>query len=216
MSKTLILAAAAVMLPLNTIAADSSNWFVRPFIGLSQMSDLSADTENLGTADGSSDINLDSGFNAGIGWGYRYNDELAVELAWEYRSNDSSVTLADNTEFPDGNYASNMLFLNGFYYPDVASDRWSPYVGAGLSWIQEIDIDLEQDGTETSLSGDGDIGYQLFAGADYRLDEQWSVGVELRYGSTTGIDLKGEGNNGRYKDLDYEPTTLQLGLTYNY
>ena len=31
-----------------------------------------------------------------------------------------------------------------------------------------------------------------------------------------GIDLKGEGNNGRYRDLDYQPTTLQIGLTYQY
>ncbi|MDJ0833953.1 MAG: OmpW family outer membrane protein [Gammaproteobacteria bacterium] len=216
MNKTLILAAAALMLPLNATAANSGNFFVRPYIGLSQLSDLSADTENLGTVDGSSRINLDSGFNAGIGWGYRYNEQVAVELAWEYRTNDSSVTLADNTEFSDGNYASNMFFLNGFYYPQVDSAQWSPYVGAGLSWMQEIDIDLEQNGVETSLSGDGDIGYQVFAGADYQLNEQWSMGVELRYGSTTGIDLKGEGNNGRYKDLDYQPTTLQLGLTYHY
>ena len=216
MSKALILTAAAAMLPLKLMAADAGNWFVRPFVGLSQMSDLSADSENLGTVDGRSQIDLDSGFNAGIGWGYRYNDRIAVELAWEYRTNDSSVTLADNSVFPDGNYASNMFFLNGFYYPDVEAGRWSPYVGGGLSWIQEIDIDLEQNGVETSLSGDGDIGYQLFAGADYKLDEQWSMGFELRYGSTTGIDLKGEGNDGRYKELDYQPTTLQIGLTYQY
>lgn len=216
MNKALILTAAAAMLPINLMAADTGNWFVRPFVGLSQMSDLSADTENLGALDGRSQIDLDAGFNAGIGWGYRYNDRVAVELAWEYRTNDSSVTLADNSEFSDGNYASNMFFLNGFYYPQVKSLRWSPYVGGGLSWMQEIDIDLEQSGVETSLSGEGDIGYQLFAGADYKLDEQWSVGFELRYGSTTGIDLKGEGNNGRYRNLDYQPTTLQIGLTYQY
>ncbi len=211
-----IVTLATFCLPFNTLADDKSGWFVRPFVGLSQMSDLSADTRNLGSVDGSSDIDLDSGFNAGIGLGYRYNEKIAVEVAWDYRTNDSSVVLADATEFEDGNYASNMLYLNGFYYPKVNSDKWKPYIGAGLSWMQEIDIDLEQDGEETSLSGEGDIGYQLFAGVDYAINNNWSVGAELRYGSTTDIDLKGEGNSGRYDNLDYEPTTLQVGLTYRY
>ena len=203
-------------LPINVLADDKSGWFVRPFVGISQISDLSADTRNLGSIDGSSDISVDSGFNAGIGLGYRYNERVAVEIAWDYRTNDSSVVLADSSEFGDGDYASNMFYLNGFYYPKVESDKWSPYVGAGLSWMQEIDIDLEQNGTETSLSGDGDIGYQVFAGVDYEINQDWSVGAELRYGSTSDIDLKGEGNNGRYDNLDYEPTTLQVGLTYRY
>ena len=125
------------------------------------------------------------------------------------------MLVADQSLLTNGNYASNIFFINGHYHFNGHGD-WQPYVGAGLGWIQEIDIDLEQNGVETSLSGDGDIGYQLFAGADYKLDEQWSMGFELRYGSTTGIDLKGEGNNGRYRDLDYQPTTLQIGLTYRY
>ena len=206
----------ALVLPINVLADDDSGWFVRPFLGLSQLSDLSADTRNLGTVDGEADISVDSGFNAGIGVGYRYNAQLAVEVAWDYRTNDSSVLLADDTDFTGGDYASNMFYLNGFYYPEVASDKWAPYVGAGLSVMQEIDLDLEQNGNETSLSGSGDVGYQLFAGIDYKIDEDWSLGAELRYGSTTDIDLKGEGNNGQFKGLDYEPTTLQVGMTYRF
>jgi len=34
--------------------------------------------------------------------------------------------------------------------------------------------------------------------------------------STTDIDLRGKGNNGRYDNLDYQPITLQVGLTYRY
>ncbi len=211
-----ILVLAALSLPINSMAAEDSGWFVRPFIGASQMSDLSADTRNLGSLDGSASLDLDSGFNAGIGIGYRYNPRVAVEVAWDYRSNDSSVVLADDSEFSSGDYASNMFYLNGFYFPEVASEKWSPYLGAGLSVMQEIDLDLESNGNETSLSGSGDVGYQLFAGVDYRINRDWSLGAELRYGSTTGIDLDGEGNNGQFKDLDYEPTTVQIGLTYQF
>lgn len=216
MKKSLLISAVIITTSLNTVQADEKGWYVKPFIGLSQMSDLSADTTSLGSIDGTSEIDLDSGFNAGVGVGYRYNDRLAVEAAWEYRTNDSSVSLADGNQFPDGNYASNVFYLNGLYYPKVSSKRWSPYVGAGLSVMQEIDIDLEQSGVETSLSGSGDLGYQLIVGADYKLNTKWSVGAEARYGSTTGIDLEGEGNNGRYKDLDYNPTTLQLGVKYRF
>ena len=198
------------------MAGDHDGWFVRPYVGFSQMSDLTGTTTNLGAVDGVSNIDIDSGFNAGIGLGYRYNRNVAVEVAWEYRSNDSSVTLADGSVFPEGNYASNMFFLNGFYFLDTESAKWSPYIGGGLSWMQEIDIDLEQAATQTSLSGDGDFGYQVFAGIDYSIDDAWSVGGQIRYGSTTGINLEGEGNNGTYSDLDYRPTTLQVGLTYRY
>lgn len=216
MKHTLLISTLLITSTMNLAHADEQGWFVRPFVGLSQMSDQTAQSENLGTINGKSEIELDSGFNAGIGVGYRYNERLAVELAWEYRSNDSSTTLADGTNFSEGNYASNMFFLNGFYYPKVESKKWSPYVGAGLSVMQEVDIDLEENGVETSLSGSGDVGYQVFVGADYKINEKLSLGVEARYGSTSGIDLEGENNNGIYRDLDYNTTTVQVGLKYNF
>ncbi len=216
MNSKQLLTTAGLILISATPAMATDTWFVRSYVGLSHMSDLSSDFSNIDGLSGNADIDLDTGFTGGIGVGYRYTDRVAVEFGWEYRSNDSETTLNDISEFDDGNYASNIFFLNGHYLFDK-SDKWQPYVGAGLTWVEEIDIDLERNGDELSYSGDGDVGYQIFAGINYDLNEAWKLQSELRYGSITDIDLEGEGNDvGKFEGIDYETTTLQIGLVYEF
>lgn len=193
----------------------ANDWVVRPYIGMSIMSDLSGQAEQVETQSGAVDVNLDSGFTAGLGLGYQFSKQWLVELAWEYRTNDSEVTLPDGDTFTDGNYASNLFFLNGIYQFNTSSP-WSPYLGAGISWAQEIDIDLERDGMEQSFSGDGEFGYQVFAGTNYALSENWAAQFEVRYGSIGDIPLEAEGTPGRITGLDYKTTTVQLGLAYRF
>ncbi len=198
------------------VAVAAENWFVRPYLGLSQMSDLDSDFSDIDGLSGEADVDLDTGFTGGLGVGYRYTDRFAVEVGWEYRSNDSETTLNGVSEFDDGNYASNIFYLNGHYFFDK-NGAWQPYVGAGLTWVEEVDIDLERGGDELSYSGDGDTGYQIFAGVGYELNPEWTLQTELRYGSITGIDLEGEGNDtGEFDGIDYETTTLQIGLVYGF
>jgi opacity protein-like surface antigen len=199
------------------VLAGYEGWSTRPYLGLSQMGDISGDTQAIGTANGKADIGLSGGFTSGLGVAYRYNDRISAEFAWEYRTNDSEVTLADGTRYKDGNYASNIFFVNGFHHLTKVAG-WEPYVGGGLSWIQEIDIDLETAGTELSYSGSGDIGWQVFAGAAREISEQWSVSGEVRYGSITGIDLDQEGGSGAGSigKLDYQPITAQVAAIYHF
>ena len=211
----IILGALAIHLQAPQVLADES-WFLRPYIGLSQMSDLDADFADIDGMSGDADVDLDTGFTGGLGLGYRFDESWAVEFGWEYRSNDSSTTLNGTSEFDDGNYASNIFYLNGHYFLE-ARGSWQPYVGAGLTWVEEIDIDLERNGEEQSYSGDGDVGYQVFAGVNYELNSEWQLQSELRYGSITDIDLKGEsGDPGEITGIDYETTTLQVGLVYQF
>ena len=197
-------------------ALADDNWFVRPYVGLSQMSDIDGDFQNIEGRSGNADIDLDTGFTGGLGVGYRLSDQVALEFGWEYRSNDSEVTLAGSEKFDDGNYASNIFYLNG-HYRFARNGSWQPYAGAGLTWIEEIDIDLGRGGEELSYSGGAEVGYQLFAGVNYELDQNWQLQSELRYGSITGIDLDGEsGDPGTFDGLDYNTATLQIGLVYGF
>lgn len=216
LSKTLLPALLALSSASAYAETGSGQWYLRPYVGISQMSDLSADFEDIDGRSGDADIDLDSGFAGGLGIGYWLNERVALEFGWEYRSNDSSVTLAGESEFDDGNYASNLFYLNGAYHFDQQG-QWRPYVGGGLTWIEEIDIDLEGGDEDLSYSGDGDTGYQVFAGVNYAIDANWTLQTELRYGSISGIDLDGEsGAAGKLTDLDYETTTLQLGVLYQF
>ena len=199
-----------------TQESDNDNgWFARAWGGYSSLSDTSGSAASFEGGSGSVDVSLDGGFTAGLGAGYRYNKRLAVELAWEYRSNDSETSFADGAIFNEGNYASNAFFLNGYYFLDRRGS-WEPYVGAGLIWLQEVDIDLEGNGPEQSFSADGDTGLQVFVGTNYRINDRWQAHGELRYGSVTGIDLTGENTEGTLSDFDYEPLTLQLGVSYSF
>lgn len=213
------LALAMIILPASPLLSTSVHadgfWEIKPYFGLSELDDTDANSRNIGVIDGNSQVELDTGFTAGLGLIYHYNDNWAAEVAWEYRSNDSTVTLADGQRFSDGNYASSLFFTNG-YYLFAKRGAWQPYLGAGLSWAQEIDIDLETANTELSYSGQGDLGFQVFGGTRYEMAEHWGIDTQLRWGKTSDIDLSGEGVSGELKGLDYQTITLQVGLNYQF
>ncbi len=115
------------------------------------LSDTDGRTVGIGGVDGPAQVNLDTGFTAGLGVGYRFHPRFSAALAWEYRS---EVALADGQRCADGNYASNVFYLNSYYHFESDS-AWHPCIGAGLGWVQEIDIDLEGRGPEQSFSDAG-------------------------------------------------------------
>lgn len=196
----------------NTQIAAAEGWLLKPYFGMSQLSDTDGAISNVDSQTGTADISIDSGFVAGMAVGYRYNDNISAEFAWEYRSNDSETTLNNNTTVTEGNYASNTFALNGYYHLS-SSSVWQPYLGLGLSWVQEIDIDLEQTGSELSYSGNGDIGVVFTAGVSRTLSDDWELFGELRYSRISDIDLEGEGTPGSFSGLDYKHSTLQLGVS---
>ena len=202
----------------NVSAKDNSEnkgWYVKPVIGTSFLSNTKGVVSDTGLIDGNADIDLSTGFVAGLATGYRYNDEITAEIHWEYRTNDSDTTTASGDVF-EGNYASSIIYLNGYYH-FWQRDAWQAYAGAGLGWVQEIDIDIEDNGVERSFSGDGDIATQFMVGLDYRLNDQWDFNTELRYTTLSSIDLDGEENiSGTFNDLDYDPVSITVGFKYRF
>jgi len=84
-------------------------------------------------------------------------------------------------------------------------------VGAGLTWLQEIDLDGESDDVERSFADSGSIGYQLMTGVDVDLTERFYLSGQFRYSGRGGTDLDAEGEDGRVSSIDYHPVTLGLG-----
>ena len=202
------------LLPMQSYA-EGGEFYLKPTVGLSSLSDQSSITTGVGAADGSADISVDSGFAAGLAWGYRYTNNFAAEIAWEYRSNDSQVALADGSVFEEGNYASNAFYLNGYYFPET-DKVWQPYIGIGVGFFEEVDIDLESGGVERSFSGDGETSLQFMLGVEYPISPKLDVSAELRYSSATDLSLSGEGIDGQFEGLDYDPLTVQIGLKYRF
>lgn len=208
-----VLGLAALAMTTSSTADTRDGWSIVPTVGVSQLGDQSPAISGSDTvADGDLDVAIDAGFVAGLGLRYFYaNSRWSSEVAWEYRSNDSTTTAANGAVLPDGNYASNTFFLNGRY--DLTDgDTWTPYIGAGLSWLQEVDLDSEDAEGERSFSDSGAVGFQIMAGVNRDLSERFFVTGELRYTNNTGLDLEEENGNGRVTGIDYQPVTLGLGL----
>lgn len=196
------------------VSANDSGWYLEPYLGLSSLSDQTGSVDASNNITGSLDTGIDSGFVSGIALGYSYNQHYSAEISWEYRSSDSESVLTQTGQSFDGNYASNIIYLNGYYHFDAMAG-WRPYVGAGIGWVQEIDLDLEENATERSFSGDGDIAAQLILGADYQFQENWQFSTEVRYGLLSSVDMEGEENiTGSLTDFDYNPLTFAVGLKY--
>lgn len=193
----------------SSLAADASRYYLKPYTGLSYMNDVSnhGDTTPI-------EIELEQGMVLGAAFGYRYNTKIAVELAWEYRSNDSESTVGAST-YPAGNYASNIFYLNTIYFFD-SFGTFTPYAGAGVGWVQEIDIDLESAGIENSFSNSGTFTYQGFAGVEYKFSSAWSAHTELRHAGGKSGDLKNEQTADLLGDFNYKPFTWQVGVKYSF
>jgi len=196
--------------------AAGTGWSVVPYVGFSALDDQSPEISADGIAAGEADVSVDGGFTSGLSFRYDYTDSRwTSEFGWEYRSNDSSITAADGTVLPGGNYASNTFYLNG-RYALTESRQWTPWVGAGLSLVQEVDLDSEDSNGERSFDDGGAVGFQLMAGVDYDITDRIYLTSELRYSSFTDLELSEESGTGSVSGLDYQPLTVGVGVGFRF
>ena len=89
----------------------------------------------------------------------------------------------------------NVLSVNGIYRwldPGLASGRLQPYAGAGLAHYRpHAETTVDGATYETGYQGSG-FGYQLLAGAQYRVAERWALFLETKFDSGTAkLDIAG-------------------------
>ena len=182
-----------------------------------QVSQLRSTTFNeIGNAGFGSGLKADfgSGFGLGGDIGYRYGNGWAAEVEWNLRRHDvKSVKKGNATLVNDGDFASSILFVNGlrrFVSPDRS---WIPFVGLGVGWVQEIDIDLDSSATKRAWSDQGKIAMQLIGGAEFKLNDSWRLVADVRVLRLGGVELPAEsGVTGRLNKPNYNPVSVQLGV----
>ena len=92
--------------------------------------------------------------------------------------------------------------------------RISPYLGAGLAWVNEIDIDLEGLGGEYEDLEDDGFGVQVMAGLSYRQSQRLRWDAEVRWLYFDEADLDNAGV--KLESVDYNPLTVTLGFSYSF
>ena len=198
-------------------AGATGNYYLKPHLGISMVQDNDFGQTGIAAPGAVGDGEYDNGWSAGLGVGYRYGNGWSAEIDWEYRTNDNdSLRFSDSTFFGEGNIASNIIYLNGYYHVELQDTRFRPFIGAGLGWVEEIDLDLESGGSERSYSGDGEMAWQVMAGVETEFAKDWRVQGELRYSQVSNVDLAEEGGSGRINGLDYGAWSVGVGLIYDF
>ncbi len=126
--------------------ADDDKYYVTGNIGVGFLG-----SEDLTYSDSvltaTSEADFDASFAGGGTFGYYLTDNWRVEGEIMYRRNDmKDITLGGVGTSTGGDFASLSLGLSALYeFQPTDNPRLKTYVGAGVAFVQEIDIDFEID-----------------------------------------------------------------------
>lgn len=168
--------------------------------------------DNL-TLDGATvGLSYDSGTILGGAVGYASaNGPYRAEVEFAYRSGDAgSFAPAFATE---GDFASTILMLNG-YYEIATSSLLTPYVGAGVGYITEIDFDIDTGINAGEYNARGGFAAQAIVGAEYPLTDALSAYADARFLSAGTVNLTSQ--SGQTLSADYTTTDINLGLRFEF
>lgn len=216
-STAVITMAVATLATASQSHATENSWSVVPYVGISSLSEQSGAAIDVNDLDRTGvDVSPGSGFVAGISLRHQYaQSRWSSDLGWEYRTNDASTTFTNGSEFKGGDYASNTFYINTRYKLSEGG-KLTPWVGGGLSVIQEVDLDATSSDQSLSFSSAGSLGWQVMAGADYDLTRRLYLTTEFRYTAFTDLNLDNEQTQGLVSGIDYDPLTLAVGIGFRF
>ncbi len=197
-------------------AIAEENWYATAEAGIGVLGDQNLVFRNDVIAE-TAEAQFDGSFTGGGTVGYKFSEDWRVEGEIMYRRNElsafSSSTLGT---FSEGDFASLGFGVSALYDFDLfGSPNVRSYVGAGIVFLQEVDIDFEQAGAETSFETD-DIGFQVQLGARYDLSERLFLNAGVRYLTATGIKMEFPADTSQTVESDYDPLALTVGLGWSW
>jgi opacity protein-like surface antigen len=194
----------------------SDGLYLKVFGGLHGLADGDI---NQGATTGEASYGGGQLFGAGVGKTFTQN--WAVEAEFFYRSNDlDSVSAGNLAASTDGDFASTNLMFNGVYTFTQADGsglwgKFTPFVGAGLGFLQEADVDAKISGVEQEYDDTWIFAAQVFAGVSYAVGERWAVYLETRYHYAGELELESSAGNLPVK-ADYDGLSGLVGVRYHF
>lgn len=162
-------------------------------------------------------LDPDTGWASGLALGYDFG-RWRLEGEMLYRTNEIDQFKGEGlpADAAPGDFSSLGIAANALYEGSLfGSRRVSGYLGAGVVWFEEVDMDFTGPAGEFSYSSD-DWGVQVFAGATYWLTDRWSLNAEVRHLFGGSVDLSGEGPATGRVEADYDHSLLLLGIGYRF
>ncbi len=183
--------------------------------------ELNGSTLSLGGGD--SELNVDNNTQLGLNLAYVFNKNWAIELLaatpFEHTASGSGelsgLDIADIKHLPPT--------LMALYYFD-SSNKFKPYLGAGVNYTVFFDEDLTSEADSTlaglGLTG-GDVelddswGLSVQAGFDYEINDRWLVNASVRWiDIDTEAEITFDSGDKITADLEIDPFVYTVSIGY--
>ena len=187
--------------------------YARVFGGWGQLQDDDLEFEDGFSGVSNGDVSFDAGIQAGVALGWRFNRRWALEAEYGYRTNDLDAFEASGATIADGGEVTSTSVLLNLLYSFDREWRIAPYVGLGVGFASDLEVEWERAGFsgEQAFSGDS-LAAQVLVGLESRVNSRWSVFLEGRYYQAFDVDLDGDDNPGSV-DTDYGHYGLVMGVS---
>lgn len=176
-------------------AQDSGGFYVDVIAGLSLAGSPSSDFTPAGGTLQNGKADLKSGWLGSFAAGYAFAGPLRADLELSYRSNSlNAITAPGFQQVTGGDYASLMVFANGYYditEVETSFARFVPYIGVGVGLAEEIDADLSAAAQNFEFDGNG-FAYQFLTGVKWYYDSGFTGGLGLRHTRADTVRLSGD------------------------
>lgn len=142
-----------------------------------------------------------------IDFTYFLTDHLAAELIAATTKHDLKYT--GNVDLGDAWILPPTLTLQYHFTPD---SKFSPYIGAGINYSMFYNEKAKSPFTDLKI--DGNWGVAAQAGADYWINENWGLNLDVK---KLWLNVDASLNNGAIKaDVDLDPWIIGTGVTYRF
>lgn len=225
MKKSLIALALATAVSFPIVAANYQAGDIVVRGGLTNVApDSDQSTILLGGADSTMTLTVDDNSQLGLNFVYFYDKNWAVEvLAATPFTHDVTIQDTNSVLGVNGAKLAEVPHLpptvSALYYFDTSS-AFKPYVGAGLNYTIFFEEEFEAAPKSLGLSNlalDSSFGYSVQVGADYLLDDKWSINASARYidiSTDATFDVAGD-SIGKAK-IDVDPIVMSLMVGYKF
>ena len=190
-------------------AVEAGDWILRG--GITVVSPNSDSGEVPGIP--GSKVEVDDGTALGINFGYFYTENWAIEvlLATPFTHDINGAGSISNL----GKIAEIEILpptVNAQYH-FMPQSSIKPYVGAGLTYLIVLDESTSGALAGATLDVDNSLGFDVQAGVDFMLNNNWLINLDLRY---IALETDASVNGGSKFNVTVDPWVYTLAVGYKF